>query len=160
MTPNCAQTAGVISAKGFHRCASIRVVICLRRSASTPRHSFQIASPPSNSCFINSAGAFASASAVLKLIANPGAPNGSEKVLMIASSHLLLNHEHARIDQAFARDGGPGCLRALCQFLDPGCQPDFKIADTKPRRGAVGLAVEGLKKGRGEGPMPKLRVLH
>jgi hypothetical protein len=80
--------------------------------------------------------------------ANPQAPNGSEKVLMIASSHLLLNHEHARIDQTFAGDGGPGCLRALCQFLDTGCQPDFKIPDTKPGWGAVGLAVEGLKKGR------------
>src|SRR5262249_11955662 len=53
--------------------------------------------------------------------ANPGTPNGSDEVSIIASSRLLLNHEHARINEAFARDGGPGCLRALCQFLDAGC---------------------------------------
>src|SRR6516165_7999585 len=34
--------------------------------------------------------------------ANPEAPNGSEQVSMIASSRLLLNHEHARVDEAFA----------------------------------------------------------
>src|SRR5215813_9641973 len=92
--------------------------------------------------------------------ANPEAPNGSEKVSIIASSRLLLNHEHARINEAFAGDGGPGCLCALGQFLDTGCQPDFKIADTKPGWGAVGLAVESLKKGRRERPVAKLRVLH
>jgi hypothetical protein len=79
---------------------------------------------------------------------------------VITSSHLLLDHKHAGINEAFAGNGGPRCLRALCQFLDTGRQPDFKIADTKPGWGAVGLAVEGLKKGLRECPVAKLRVLH